>query len=86
MNPQLLQTIIDPNSPLLISSGFLLGFCKVLFLIGFGVYAVFAFAVIRQATLMTRSVETGLNKPLMLLSWVHFATAIAVWIFAYLTL
>lgn len=84
--PQFFNTIFDPASPVLISGNFLLMILKIMFLIGFGLYVIFAFAVLRQSALMTRSVQSGYNLLLTLFGWLHLAAAIAVWLFAFFTL
>ena len=91
MNPstasgQLFTGIFDPMSPIFLSGNFLLGILKLMFLIGFGLYVIFAFAVLRQSVLMTRSVQTGANALLTLFSWLHLAAAVAVWLFAFFIL
>jgi hypothetical protein len=86
MNPQILGAVFDPTSPFLLSTAVVLSFFKVLFLIGFGVYVVFAFAVIRQAVLMTRTLQTNLNLPLTVFSWIHFGLSVLLWLFAFFTL
>ena len=78
--------IFDPSSPFLISTSIFFSFLKGLFLLGFGVYIVFAFAIIRQTALMTRSVQTGLNSSLRLFSIFHFIVATILWVIAFFVL
>lgn len=84
--PQVLGLIFDPTSPFLISGNFFLLIIKGMFLIGFGLYVIFAFAVLRQSALMTRSLKTGYNLLLSLFCWLHLAAAVAIWIFALVSL
>ena len=84
--PQILGAIFDPSSPFLFSVAFLFSILRVMFLIGFGLYIIFAFAVIRQIALMTRTFQTGANVFIHLLGWIHFGVAIAIWAFAFFIL
>lgn len=84
--PQVLGMIFDPTSPFLISGSFFLLILKGMFLIGFGLYVIFAFAVLRQSALMTRSLQTGYNLVLTTFGWLHLALAVAIWIFAFFSL
>lgn len=83
---QIFNSLFDPTSPILISGNFVLFILKMMFLIGFGLYVIFAFAVLRQSALMTRSLQTGYNLLLTLFGWLHLAVAVAVWIFALFSL
>ncbi len=85
-SPAVLGLIFDPNSPFLLSGTAVFFVLKIMFLIGFGLYVVFAFAVLRQCALMTRSLQTGYNLMLHLFSWLHLAAAVAVWLFAFFSL
>lgn len=84
--PQILGAIFDPNSPFLFSSDFLASVLKTMFLVGFGLYGIFAFAVVRQTALMTRTLQTGANGALRLFSWAHLIVAILIWCIAFLVL
>lgn len=81
-----LGTIFDPNSPILFSVAFLLSILKWMFLIGFSVYILFAIVVIRQITIMIRTVRTGFELPITFLGYTHLFFAVSLWIFAYLSL
>lgn len=81
-----LGTIFDPNSPILLSVDFLLGILKWMFLLGFSIYILFAIIVIRQITIMTRTIHIGFDLPIILLGYSHLFFAVSLWIFAYLSL
>lgn len=59
---------------------------KILFLIAFLLYSVFAFVVIRQVRLMEKTYHTPLNTVLTIFAWAHFLVAVGVLIFAFLVL
>lgn len=59
---------------------------KIFVLIGLGVYAVFAFVVVRQVKLMTQVVSGMLTGFLRLGSWLFFLFSIFVFIFTLLVL
>ena len=61
-------------------------FLKILFLLGFFIYAVFAFMVIRQTTLMEGTYKTSLGPFLKLFAIAHFVVAVGVLVLAILTL
>lgn len=66
---------------------FTLGFVfKILTVLMFILYAVFAFILIRQVELMGRTVKNPLTPFLMLLAFLHFIAAIAVLILAIILL
>lgn len=81
-----LGAIFDPNSPWLVSSSFLLTILKWMTLVGFGMYVIFAFAIIRQVAMMTKTIQTGLGFPLKIVAWGHFFFAIIVWLIAFFRL
>ena len=62
------------------------GIGKVIVLIGLGVYAVFAFVVVRQVTIMTQVVTGMMTWLLRIVSWLFFLFAIFVFIFVLLLL
>lgn len=59
---------------------------KLLFLSAFLLYVAFAGIVVRQINLMTNTLEVGLEGFLRLVSWMHFAFAVGVFILAVLIL
>ena len=59
---------------------------KIMFLVGFGVYIVFAFVVVRQVKLMTGVVSGLLSGFLQLLSWLLFLFSVFVFVVAILFL
>ncbi len=86
MQPQVLGSIIDPSSPLFFSQGFVFLIIKIFFLIGFGLYAIFAFALVRQVSLMTRTFFTAMNMIFSVFALIHLFFALGIWLFAFLTL
>ncbi len=54
---------------------------KLFILIGLGVYAVFAFVVVRQVKLMTQVVTGFLTNSLRVVAWLLFLFSIVVFIF-----
>lgn len=84
--PEVLGTVFDPSSPFLFSIEFLFSVLKFMFLLGFGLYIIFAFAIIRQIALMTRTLRTSANPFVTLLGWAHFGVALSLWIFAFFVL
>jgi hypothetical protein len=64
----------------------LFGVVKLLFLVGFGLYIVFAFIATRQIQLMKNTVETSLSPWITLLGWAHLFLAILVFIFVFIIL
>lgn len=55
---------------------------KILFLIGLGIYILFAAIIIRQAALMNRTLKGTLDVGVRLLAWIHFLAAIFIFILA----
>jgi hypothetical protein len=56
------------------------GVVKVMFLVGLGIYLVFALVMIRQVQLMANTLNGTLNLPLKLVAWVHLGIAIGVFL------
>ena len=54
----------------------MLFFVKAGFLIGLCVYSVFAFVVVRQVSLMTKTLEVGLETAIQIGAWVHLGLAL----------
>lgn len=59
---------------------------KILYLVGFGLYVLFAGVVVRQVTMMTNTYQTGAELFLKTVAMVHFVIAIGVLILAFLIL
>jgi hypothetical protein len=59
---------------------------KLMFLVGLGIYIVFAFVVVRQEQLMSKVIEADSEKTLTILSWLHLGAAFVVFILALLVL
>lgn len=59
---------------------------KILSLIGFGVYIIFAAVMVRQERLMSHVLEESFEPVLRLLTLVHLAAAIGVFLFAVILL
>ncbi len=55
---------------------------KLLFLVGIGVYILFASLVIKQVELMRRTVSGGVNILLLGLAWIHLGVAVLVFLLA----
>lgn len=49
---------------------------KIIILVGFGVYAVFALMVVKQVNLMTEVVSIGLSSLFKLFAWIHLAFSV----------
>lgn len=62
------------NGPLLL--------VKLFIMFGLTVYLVFGLVVIRQVSLMTRTIKSSINPTLILLGYIHMIVAIVVWIIA----
>ncbi len=56
---------------LLVSEG-ALSILKIIILIGILIYKAFSLLVIRQTQLMTRTITGKLDKPIRVISWIHF--------------
>ncbi len=56
---------------------------KILFLVGFGVYAIFALVVLTQIFAMTRTVSSPLNAWVRLFGFLHFAFALGLLLFMF---
>ncbi len=55
---------------------------KLFIMFGLTVYVVFGLVVIRQVSLMTRTIKSSITPTLRLLGYVHMIAAIVVWIIA----
>lgn len=74
--------IFDPNSPIFISLPVVYLVFQVLFLIAFALYVIYAFVIVRQVSLMARTVTAPLELLLKSLAWIHLGGAIIIWVFA----
>lgn len=59
---------------------------KIAALILLGIYLIFALIVVRQTKLMTSTLTLGIEAPIILLSYIHLAFAIVVFLAALLIL
>jgi hypothetical protein len=59
---------------------------KIIFLIGIGVYIIFASVMVRQEKLMAHVLEEGLEPLLRMLTIIHLASAIVVFFLALILL
>jgi hypothetical protein len=73
VDPALLQTVI-------------LSLIKLLFLVGFGIYAIFAFIATRQIEIMKKTVMTSFSPVVQLLGLLHLGLAILVLVIFAITL
>lgn len=55
---------------------------KLLFLVGLGIYLLFAFIIIRQVGLMNRTLKGTLDIGVRVLAWIHFLAAIFIFVLA----
>ena len=60
----------------------ILGVAKIFVLFALGLYIVFALVVIKQVSLMTRTVEVGLEGFIKLIAWAHLVFAVVVFFIA----
>lgn len=59
----------------------LLGFVKLLFIVGGALYFVFAFIVIRQIAVMKKTLITPLGNHVSILGWLHLALTICLFLY-----
>lgn len=59
---------------------------KWFFLFAFFLYIIFSLVIIRQVNLMNKTLEVNFEKPVVILSYIHFLFAVGVFIFAFLAL
>ena len=65
------------------SSGFdILPFIRILMLIGFFIYILFALVVIRQIQLMTSTIDVGFKFPIQLIGYVNLIIAVGAFLIA----
>jgi len=55
---------------------------KLFIMFGLTVYIIFGLVVIRQVSLMTKTIKSSINPTLRLLGYVHMIAAIVVWLIA----
>ncbi|PWU23762.1 hypothetical protein C5B42_01905 [Candidatus Cerribacteria bacterium 'Amazon FNV 2010 28 9'] len=85
MNPfPLPSPLLDPTSPILISIPVVLFVFKGLFLITFALYIIYALVIVRQISLMSRTIHTSLEWFVKILGLVHLAAAILIWVIAFM--
>jgi len=59
---------------------------KLMVLLGFGIYIIFAGVILRQEQLMSKTIEEDSEKILSILTWLHFAASILIFALALLIL
>jgi hypothetical protein len=62
------------------------GVAKLVILVGLLFYLVFAVVVIRQVQLMTKTVAGELDRTIRIVSWIHFALVVGVFLGVFLFL
>lgn len=55
---------------------------KLFFLFAIAIYIVFAFVIVRQVGLMTKTLEIGFEIPIKLIAWGHLLFAIGTFVLA----
>ncbi len=78
------KIIFDPASPVLISADFLFFVFKTLFLVAFAIYVIYALVIVRQISLMIKTVSAPLEYILSIFGYIHLALAVWIWILALL--
>ena len=59
---------------------------KILVLIAIAIYIIFAFVVLRQVTIMVKTLEVGFELPIRVIAWGHLMFAIGAFVLALITL
>lgn len=77
-----LVQIFDPNSPLLIAMPVVFLTFKILFLVAFAIYVIFAIVMVRQVSLMARTVSAPLEHLLEFATLLHLIGAVGIWVLA----
>jgi len=62
------------------------GVAKLIILVGLLFYLVFAVVVIRQVQLMTKTIAGELDRTIRIVSWIHFALSVGVFLGVFLFL
>lgn len=71
---------------ILVADGLIWLGAKILFLLAFLIYMIFAGVVVRQVYLMTNTLQVGFEVPIRSLAWAHLFVAIGVFLLAFVTL
>jgi len=58
------------------TSGFVIGIFKAITFVGFVVYIIFAFVVVKQVKIMTDTLNIGFEKEIRIISYVHFVLTV----------
>jgi len=58
------------------------GIAKGFYLLGIGIYLIFAMVMIRQVQLMSNTLNGTLNLPLRLVAWIHLGLGVGVFLLA----
>lgn len=69
-----------------VTSMTVLSIAKISILFALALYIVFALVVIRQVSLMSRTVSTPIDPIIKLFSYLHFFASLAVWYLAFVLL
>ncbi|HCM82475.1 MAG: hypothetical protein UW37_C0007G0028 [Candidatus Gottesmanbacteria bacterium GW2011_GWA2_44_17] len=59
---------------------------KLMMLVGLGIYIVFAFIIVRQEQLMSKTLEAASERIISILTWLHLGAAVVVFMLALLIL
>ena len=59
---------------------------KLMTLVGLGIYIVFAFIIVRQEQLMSKTLEAASERIISILTWLHLGASVIVFILALLIL
>lgn len=59
---------------------------KIFFIVGLVIYNIFALVVLKQANIMTQTLNVGLELPIKLIAILHLIFALSILIFAILVL
>ncbi len=70
---------------LLVSEG-ALSILKIIILFGVLIYMAFSLLVIRQTQLMTRTITGKLDKPIKVISWIHFLITVLIFLIGLIAL
>ncbi len=62
------------------------GIVKIFFIVGLGVYLIFALVIVQQVRIMSDTVKLSFELPIKFLSVIHLIFALALLIFALVTL
>ena len=59
---------------------------RYMFLLGLGLYLVFALVIVRQVGLMTKTLAVGFEFPIKVLAYLHLIAAVFLFFFAFISL